>query len=127
MVVSLGQIRQLSGEVFMEGCPTRVVLDHIMSKWGVLVLLALTDGTHRWGELRREVQGISEKMLASTLRTLEADGLVERTSYPEVPPRVEYALTELGRDLMERMLPLVEWVAGNAATIVGREEARPER
>ena len=82
MVVSLAQIRETSGEVFTEGCPTRVVLDHIMSKWGVLVLLALTDGTHRWGELRREVEGISEKMLASTLRTLEADGLVLRTSYP---------------------------------------------
>jgi DNA-binding HxlR family transcriptional regulator len=118
MTVSLAQIRQTSGEVFTEGCPTRVVLDHIMSKWGVLVLLALTDGTLRWGELRREVEGISEKMLASTLRTLEADGLVERTSYPEVPPRVEYALTELGRELMERMLPLVEWVARNAGEIV---------
>jgi DNA-binding HxlR family transcriptional regulator len=118
MVVSLAQIRALSGEVFVEGCPTRVVLDHIMSKWGVLVLLALTDGTLRWGELRREVQGISEKMLASTLRTLEADGLVVRTSYPEVPPRVEYALTDLGRELMQRMLPLVEWVALNAGDIV---------
>ena len=114
MVVSLAQIRETSGEVFTEGCPTRVVLDHIMSKWGVLVLLALTDGTHRWGELRREVEGISEKMLASTLRTLEADGLVLRTSYPEVPPRVEYGLTELGRELMERMLPLIEWVAREA-------------
>jgi len=82
------------------------------------VLLALTDGTLRWGELRREVEGISEKMLASTLRTLEADGLVERTSYPEVPPRVEYSLTELGHELMERMLPLVEWVAANAGEIV---------
>ena len=120
MVVSLAQIREASGEVFTEGCSTRVVLDHIMSKWGVLVLLALTDGTHRWGELRREVQGISEKMLASTLRTLEADGLVMRESYPEVPPRVEYALSPRGRDLMDRMLPLVEWVAGNADEIAGR-------
>jgi DNA-binding HxlR family transcriptional regulator len=118
MTVSLAQIRERSGEVFTEGCPTRVVLDHIMSKWGVLVLLALTDGTLRWGELRREVEGISEKMLASTLRTLEADGLVHRESYPEVPPRVEYGLTELGRELMERMLPLVEWVAGNAGDII---------
>jgi DNA-binding HxlR family transcriptional regulator len=118
MVVSLAQIRETSGEVFTEGCPTRVVLDHIMSKWGVLVLLALTDGTLRWGELRREVEGISEKMLASTLRTLEADGLVHRESYPEVPPRVEYELTELGRELMERMLPLVEWIARNAGEIV---------
>ncbi|GAA1758552.1 winged helix-turn-helix transcriptional regulator [Agromyces humatus] len=120
MVVSLAQIRERSGEVFTEGCPTRVVLDHIMSKWGVLVLLALTDGTHRWGELRREVEGISEKMLASTLRTLEADGLVARTSYPEVPPRVEYSLTERGHELMERMLPLVEWVAREAGDIVAR-------
>ena len=120
MVVSLAQIRETSGEVFMEGCPTRLVLDHVMSKWGVLVLLALTDGTLRWGELRREVEGISEKMLASTLRTLEADGLVARTSHPEVPPRVEYALTDLGRELMERMLPLVEWVAAHADRIVAR-------
>ena len=117
MTVSLAQIRETSGEVFLEGCPTRVVLDHIMSKWGVLVLLALTDGTLRWGELRREVEGISEKMLASTLRTLEADGLVARTSYPEVPPRVEYALTDLGRELMDRMLPLVEWVAAHAGAM----------
>ncbi|ANJ28123.1 winged helix-turn-helix transcriptional regulator [Agromyces aureus] len=121
MMVSLAEIRRSSGEVFTEGCPTRVVLDHIMSKWGVLVLLALTDGTQRWGELRREVQGISEKMLASTLRTLEADGLVSRTSYPEVPPRVEYALTDLGRELMERMLPLVQWVAVHAGDIVPGE------
>lgn len=127
MVVSLAQIRETSGEVFTEGCPTRVVLDHIMSKWGVLVLLALTDGTHRWGELRREVEGISEKMLASTLRTLEADGLVERTSYPEVPPRVEYSLTELGRELMDRMLPLVEWVAANADDVVGSGQASRAR
>lgn len=120
MTVSLAEIRERSGEVFLEGCPTRVVLDHVMSKWGVLVLLALSDGTMRWGELRREVEGISEKMLASTLRTLEADGIVARTSYPEVPPRVEYALTDLGRELMERMLPLVEWVAANASAIVAR-------
>lgn len=119
MVVSLAQIRQTSGEIFLAGCPTRVVLDHIMSKWGVLVLLALTDGTLRWGELRREVDGISEKMLASTLRILEADGIVARTSYPEVPPRVEYSLTDLGRELMERMLPLIQWVAARADAIVG--------
>ncbi|SFR83361.1 transcriptional regulator, HxlR family [Agromyces sp. CF514] len=125
MTVSLAEIRRSSGEVFTEGCPTRVVLDHIMSKWGVLVLLALTDGTHRWGELRREVQGISEKMLASTLRTLESDGLVVRTSYPEVPPRVEYALTDLGHELMQQMLPLVQWVAVHAGDIVPEGGVRP--
>ncbi|APF33846.1 transcriptional regulator [Microbacterium sp. AISO3] len=120
MAVSFAQIRASSDQVFTENCPTRVVLDHVMSKWGVLVLLALTDGTARWGELRRSVAGISEKMLASTLRTLEADGIVSRTAYPEVPPRVEYALTERGVELMERMMPLMEWIAANADDIVGR-------
>lgn len=93
-----------------------------MGKWGILVLLALSDGTQRWGELRRAVGGISEKMLASTLKTFEADGLVRRTAHPEVPPRVEYALTDLGRNLMERVLPLMEWVADHAYSMVGRPD-----
>ncbi len=123
MKVSLADIRTESGQdVFTEGCPTRTVLDHVMSKWGVLVLLALSDGTRRWGALRREVDGISEKMLASTLRTLEADGLVHRESFPEVPPRVEYALTDRGRDLMEHVLPLMEWVAANSTAMLNRTD-----
>ena len=76
--------------------------------------------TQRWGELRRNISGISEKMLASTLKTLEADGLVRRTAYPEVPPRVEYALTDLGRDLMGRVLPLMAWVAEHADAMLDR-------
>lgn len=107
-------------KLFSEGCGTRVVLDHVMSKWGVLVLLSLSKGTLRWGELRRTVGGISEKMLASTLRTLADDGLVLRRSYPTVPPHVEYSLTPLGESLMERMLPLMDWIADNAESIVGR-------
>jgi DNA-binding HxlR family transcriptional regulator len=91
-------------------CPSRVLLDHVTSKWGVLVLAALADGTLRWGALRREVDGISEKMLAATLRTLEADGLVRRDAHPEIPPRVEYTLTPLGEGLVEAMGPLLEWV-----------------
>jgi DNA-binding HxlR family transcriptional regulator len=118
---SLASLRVRSPLAYSEQCSTRVVLDHVMSKWGVLVLLQLTDGTARWGQLRRDVEGISEKMLAQTLRTLEGDGLVLRTAHPEVPPRVEYALTDLGRDLMQRMLPLMDWIAVHAAGIV--EEA----
>lgn len=120
MTVSFAQIRNAQDRLFDEGCGTRIVLDHIMSKWGVLVLSALSDGTLRWGELRRQVDGISEKMLASTLRTLTADGLVHRESFPSVPPHVEYSLTPLGRDLMGRMLPLVAWVAEHAEDMVGR-------
>jgi DNA-binding HxlR family transcriptional regulator len=120
MTVSLQVIRERQQGVFTHACPSRVVLDHVTSKWGVLVLAALADGTLRWGELRREVDGISEKMLAATLKTFEADGLVSRTAYPEVPPRVEYALTPLGEDLAEAMTPLLLWVAEHAAEIVGR-------
>ncbi|MEW1836083.1 helix-turn-helix domain-containing protein [Microbacterium sp. NPDC079995] len=120
MSVSFEQMRRESPGIFSEACPSRVVLDHVMSKWGVLVLLALTDGTRRWGELRRSVDGISEKMLASTLRTLAADGIVERTSHPEVPPRVEYSLTSRGAELMERVMPLMTWIQANADEIVAR-------
>lgn len=119
-MVTFHELRVEADRVFAESCPTRTVLDHVMSKWGVLVLMALTDGTVRWGELRRTVEGISEKMLASTLKTLEADGLVARTAYPEVPPRVEYALTPLGDDLMKHMMPLMQWVAAHADGIVRR-------
>ena len=101
-------------------CPSRVVLDHVTSKWGVLVLVALSDGTLRWGELRREVEGISEKMLAQTLRTFEADGFVHRVAYPEIPPRVDYSLTDRGRELCEAMSPLLGWVVANADAVVSR-------
>lgn len=121
MTVSFAEIKASVPQAFEDGCGTRVVLDHIMSKWGVLVLSALSDGTRRWGVLRREVDGISEKMLASTLRTLAADGLVRRESFPTVPPHVEYSLTPLGCDLMARMLPLVEWVAVHADDMLERD------
>ena len=107
-----------TGGILPEACPTRVVLDHVTSKWGVLVLLALTQGTHRWGELRRVVEGVSEKMLASTLRTLERDGFVNRESFPVIPPKVEYSLTPRGRELAERLLPLMDWIADNADAIL---------
>ncbi len=90
---------------FPTACPTRVVLSHVTSRWGVLVLLALRDGPVRWGELRRTIEGVSEKMLASTLRTLEHDGIVHRDVQPTVPPRVDYSLTGAGQELAERLVP----------------------
>ena len=121
-MVSYAEIRATGA--FDPACSTRVVLDHVMSRWGVLVLCTLSDGTHRWGELRREVEGISEKMLASTLRQLVADGIVHRESLPTVPPHVEYCLTERGEELMERMLPLIGWIADRADEIVGTPAQR---
>ncbi|MBG6060118.1 DNA-binding HxlR family transcriptional regulator [Cryobacterium sp. MP_M5] len=106
------------GGLYPAKCATRTVLDHVTSKWGVLVLLALEQESLRWGELRRAIEGISEKMLASTLRTLEADGFVNREAQATIPPRVDYELTERGRELTRRLLPLMDWIADNADEIV---------
>jgi DNA-binding HxlR family transcriptional regulator len=113
----------LNGFGFTDGvlpsaCPSRIVLNHVTSTWGVLVLVALSQRDHRWGELRRTVQGISEKMLAQTLKTLEADGFVLRTAQPTIPPRVDYSLTERGREVSARLLPLMSWIAENADEIL---------
>lgn len=105
-------------DVYAAECPSRGVLDHVTSRWGVLALVALTEGTHRFSALRRKIGGVSEKMLAQTLVTLEADGFVLRTAYPEVPPRVEYSLTPLGRDVAERVESLVEWIEGNLGAVM---------
>src|SRR6478752_10856033 len=91
-------------------CPvTRTLVEHVTSKWGVLVLLALDERTMRWSELKREIEGVSEKMLIQTLQTLEADGLVLRTAHPVVPPHVEYTLTAAGREAVALLAPLVHW------------------
>src|SRR3954471_22069691 len=101
---------------FTQGCPTREVLDHVMSKWAPLLIAALSDGEPlRWSELRRRAEGVSEKMLAQTLRTLEHDGIVHREARAVVPPHVEYSLTPLGRELADRLVPLLAWLAANAS------------
>lgn len=99
------------GDVSSPLCPTRVVLDHLTSRWGVLTLIALlVDGTLRFSELRRRVGGVSEKMLAQTLQTLETDGFVHRRALPVIPPHVEYSLTPLGRDVAPKIMALTEWI-----------------
>ncbi|MET0974581.1 MAG: helix-turn-helix domain-containing protein [Leifsonia sp.] len=120
----LSSLPGFSSGRFPAACATRTVLDHITSKWGVLVLLALSRRTLRWGELRRSIEGISEKMLAQTLRTLESDGFVLREARPVIPPRVDYSLTDRGRALSERLLPLMGWIADNADEIVAGDGAR---
>lgn len=118
---ALSRIRPgMTDGIYPAACPTRTVLDHVTSKWGVLILLALSERSLRWGELRRTVEGISEKMLASTLRTLESDGFVHREAQPTIPPRVDYSLMPLGRQLAERLMPLMDWIADNADEIVKR-------
>ena len=90
-------------------CLSRVVLSRIADKWTALIIHVLATGTRRYAELQREIGGISQKMLTQTLRGLERDGLVRRTVYPEVPVRVEYALTEAGHTLREPLRALEEW------------------
>ncbi|WP_205474393.1 helix-turn-helix domain-containing protein [Nocardioides sp. SYSU D00038] len=110
---------------FTAGCPTRTVLDHVMSRWAPLLLAALSDGDAlRWSELRRRAEGVSEKMLAQTLRQLEDDGLVLREARPVVPPHVEYSLTPLGRELADHLVPLLGWVADHAGEMLARGPAR---
>lgn len=99
----------LPADVYSAKCATRQVLDHIAGKWTVLIVDALRDGTMRYTDLSRRIEGVSQKMLTQTLRSLEADGFVLRTVTPTIPPRVDYELTELGRSLGEPIRALREW------------------
>lgn len=92
----------------------RDVLDRVGDKWSSLVIAELGPGTRRFNELRREVDGISQRMLTVTLRHLERDGLITRRIYAEIPPRVEYTLTELGESLLEVLTGLVQWSMDHA-------------
>ena len=104
-------------------CPIRNVLAHFGNKWALLVLYTLNEqGTSRFKELRRGIPDISQKMLTATLKDLEADGLLRRTAYPEIPPRVEYNLTERAMTLMPLLYELFNWAVDNLEDIVGSRE-----
>ncbi|MGW4729882.1 winged helix-turn-helix transcriptional regulator [Streptomyces shenzhenensis] len=106
-------------------CPHRLVLEHVTSRWGVLILIELLDRPHRFSELRRAVgrfgRGVSEKMLTQTLQTLERDGFVHRDAKPVIPPRVDYSLTALGREVAEQVRALALWTEARMGEV---EEAR---
>ncbi|MFJ4658424.1 winged helix-turn-helix transcriptional regulator [Nocardia sp. NPDC088792] len=96
-------------DVFSINCPSRQIFDRVGERWTGLVLLALEPGTQRFSELRRKIQGITQKMLTQTLRALERDGIIERTVFPTVPVTVEYTLTPLGRSLASAVAELRAW------------------
>ena len=106
------------GELFSADCPTRSVLKNVTSRWGVLILVALLGGTHRFSDLRRKIGGVSEKMLAETLQALEADGLIHRTAYQVVPPHVEYDLSELGTQAAHHVEALADWIEENVGLML---------
>jgi DNA-binding HxlR family transcriptional regulator len=113
--------------VMAASCPSRVILEHLTSRWGVLVLIALRDKTLRFSELRRRIQGVSEKMLSQTLRTLEEDGFVVRTAWPEVPPRVEYHLSPLGEEAAAHVAALGGWIERSLPLILYAQRAANPR
>jgi DNA-binding HxlR family transcriptional regulator len=112
------------GDVFAKTCPSRSVMEHVTSRWGVLILVALLEGTMRFSELRRRVDGVSEKMLAQTLQTLEADGFLLREVYPVIPPRVDYSLTALGREVARHVEALADWIEENMPRVSKARAAR---
>ncbi|MBT9552766.1 MAG: helix-turn-helix transcriptional regulator [Hydrogenophaga sp.] len=114
------------GELFAAECPSRAVLQHVTSRWGVLVLVALLAGTHRFSDLRRKIGGVSEKMLAQTLQWLEGDGFVLRTQYPVVPPHVDYRLTPMGVEVARQVEGLADWIEGNLGRILSERRERAD-
>jgi DNA-binding HxlR family transcriptional regulator len=117
MSVSPHPASSLDG-IFPAGCPSRVVIEHVTSKWGLLLLVALSEGEQRWSTLRRRADGISEKMLAQTLKTLERDGLVDRNAQATIPARVDYGLTSRGYEVSALLVPLADWAVENANDII---------
>ena len=106
------------GELYVVECPSREILKHVTSRWGVLVLVALMGGMHRFSDLRRKVGGVSEKMLAQTLQSLEKDGFIKRVSLPVVPPHVEYTLTPMGEEIGHKVESLADWIEENLPRIM---------
>ena len=111
------------GNVLAADCPSRPVLQHLTSRWGTLVMVALVTGPHRFAELRRKVGGVSERMLSQTLRDLEADGFVLRTAHRVVPPHVDYELTPLGRQAAGHVVALASWIEGALPEILAGKAA----
>jgi DNA-binding HxlR family transcriptional regulator len=103
-------VEDLVADVFSRACTSREALEHVTGKWSLLALSALADSPHRFGELRRRVEGVSEKMLAQSLQTLERDGWVHREVRSTIPPHVEYRLTDAGTDLVPHLLGLIHFV-----------------
>jgi DNA-binding HxlR family transcriptional regulator len=116
------QVRR--GELMSANCPSREVLKHMTSRWGVLVLIILAGGMHRFSDLRRKIGGVSEKMLAQTLQGLEGDGLILRTALPVVPPHVEYSLTPLGQAAAVHVQALADWIEDNLSHIMHHRRQR---
>jgi DNA-binding HxlR family transcriptional regulator len=115
-------LERLVFDVFAKNCTSRPVMENVAGKWGILTLAALIEGTHRFNELRRRVDGVSEKMLSQTLHALERDGLVVREVVSAIPPRVEYSLTDPGRRIADKLVDLIELLESEMPVITAAQE-----
>lgn len=102
--------RLLCADVLVSACPSRILLQHVTSRWGILCLFVLRDGTLRFSEIRDLIGGVSERMLSETLKNLAEDGFVQRISHPVVPPHVDYSLTEAGQEVSAKLADLITWI-----------------
>jgi DNA-binding HxlR family transcriptional regulator len=111
------------GDLFDPDCPTRLLLDRIGDKWTVLVVMLLADGPLRFSQLRGHIGAVAPKVLTQTLRRMERDGLLTREVFAEVPPRVQYTLTELGNSLREPLAVIADWAEANVGRITAAQAA----
>ncbi|MGW1739858.1 winged helix-turn-helix transcriptional regulator [Nocardia sp. NPDC001965] len=117
---------ELPFDVFARACPSRPVLEHLTGRWGTLVLAGLADGPLRFGDLRRRIDGVSEKMLAQTLQQLERDGFVHREVHRAIPPHVEYSLTDLGSETAPRLLELITFLEARMPEVLRAQQRHAE-
>jgi DNA-binding HxlR family transcriptional regulator len=124
-------VEELVADVFSRACTSREALEHVTGKWSLLALSALAEGPRRFGALRRRIEGVSEKMLAQSLQTLERDGWVHREVRSAIPPHVEYRLTDAGAELVPHLIGLIGFVEGRMPAVraarSAADEARPPR
>ncbi|MGE9550909.1 winged helix-turn-helix transcriptional regulator [Erwinia amylovora] len=106
------------GRLLDVNCPSREILQHIASRWGILVFIALDKNTLRFSELKRRITGISEKMLSQTLQTFEKDGFIHREALPVIPPHTEYSLTPLGLEVYAQVIQLSDWIELNLLRVI---------
>ena len=119
----LGDSYQVEANVYAKDCASRQVLDRIGDTWSVLIVALLAGGPLRYSELAGGIDGISPKMLTQTLRGLERDGMISRTVFPVIPPRVDYELTDLGRSLLGLVRELVVWAEGHIGDVIDARES----
>ncbi|MFE5308238.1 winged helix-turn-helix transcriptional regulator [Isoptericola sp. NPDC056578] len=125
--VAPGPTDAMIADVFSRGCTSRQALEAVTGRWGVLTVAGLRDGAVRFNALRRRIDGVSEKMLAQTLQTLERDGMVAREVRTTIPPHVEYSLTDLGRRVADRLVGLLDVLEGSVDEVSAAQRAYDAR